>query len=100
MQLRDVPRVEGKRHCAVILSVHDEVGRNLLDAMSHHLAHGRSRLGVELAQFLDERLVLQVGQFQHLLQPVPVLLGEQFEVVFYRSLHQLFQMRRLATLYL
>ena len=62
MQLRDVAHVQRERHRAVVLCVDDEVGRNLLDAASYHLAHRRSWFGIQLAQLADECLALQVSE--------------------------------------
>ena len=39
MQLWDVARVQLETDGAVVQRVNDEVGGNLLDGVSHHLAH-------------------------------------------------------------
>ena len=88
MQFRYITHVQRECHGAVILCVDDEVWCNLLDAVPYDLAHRCSWFGVQLAQFFDERLALQVRQLQNLLQTVPVLLGEQLEIVHHRPSHQ------------
>ena len=80
-QVRDASAVEGERHVAVIIGVHNEVGGYLLQAASFCLAKGCPRLGIELSYlFMDNRRLL--GREAHRLgYLVPMLLDEVVEMM-------------------
>ena len=89
--------VEGEGDHPVVLCVDDEVGGNLLDTASHRLTHRGARTGIQLTQFLEQRLCLDVRQREGCLYLVPMLLGEGIEIFGNDLLHQRLHLRVVAT---
>ena len=100
MQLRDIARVQREGNGAIFLCVYDKVGGNLLYGTPHHFAHRSAWLGIQFAQFLDERFGLHIGELELLLQLIPMFFGEELEIVLHRLQHQVLQLGGVTTLYL
>ena len=80
------------------MGVDDEIWGNLLQGTSDGLTDGGTGFRIQLAQFSNERLCLQVTQFQHLLQALPVFLGEKLKIFADGFLHEVSQTGRVAPL--